>query len=212
MGIQAPFQQCLGLSWAQPRPGCISKIPGLVETTKTVEGEKLQDRKMKCHPHTAALCIPSALSDFDICIKGPGSTSTLGQSSQQVAVDSAGFFLMNSLQFHSHQRVYPSWAEGSAQPHHVCNSACTVWVSGQQTFPRQACLWACLQSLKLLLFCFSQKGEVLPAVCLECYLLGTFLWLFFVALHMPEQRVIYLKMPGFAVCLLHGRLSQEEEV
>lgn len=121
-------------------------------------------------------------------------------------------FLMNSLQFHSHQRVYRSWAEGSAQPHHVCNSACTVWISGQQTFPTQACLWACLQSLKLLLFCFSQKGEVLPAVCLECYLLGTFLWLFFVALHMPEQGVIYLKMPGFAVCLLHGRLSQEEEV
>ena len=53
---------------------------------------------------------------------------------------------------------------------------------------------------------------MLPAVCLECYLLGTFLWLFFVVLHMPEQRVIYLKMPGFAVCLLHGRLSQEEAV
>ena len=43
----------------------------------------------------------------------------------------------------------------------------------------------------LLVFCFSQKGEVLPTVCLECYLLGTFLWLFFVALHMPEQGVIY---------------------
>lgn len=45
----------------------------------------------------------------------------------------------------------------------------------------------------LLVFCFSQKGEVLPTVCLECYLLGTFLWLFFVALRMPEQGVIYLK-------------------
>lgn len=45
---------------------------------------------------------------------------------------------------------------------------------------------------------------MLPAVCLECYLLGTFLWLFFVALHRPEQRVIDLQMPGFAVCLLRG--------
>lgn len=34
---------------------------------------------MKCHPHTAALCIPSALSDFDICIKGPGLLPHSGQ-------------------------------------------------------------------------------------------------------------------------------------
>lgn len=90
------------------------------------------------------------------------------------------------------------------QPSRLCHCVHTVCVSGPQTLPTQACLGACLQGLQLLLFCFSQKGEVLPAVCLECYLLGTFLWLFFVALHMPEQGVIDLKMPGLAVCLLHG--------
>lgn len=48
----------------------------------------------------------------------------------------------------------------------------------------------------------------LPAVCLECYLLGTFLGYFFVALHIPQLGVIYLKMtkampPSCTVILLN---------
>lgn len=70
-----------------------------METTKIVEGEKLQDRKMKCHPPTQSwfCAFLQALADFDICIKEPGSASTLGQSSEQVAVDRAAFFFVNSL-------------------------------------------------------------------------------------------------------------------
>lgn len=38
----------------------------------------------------------------------------------------------------------------------------------------------------------NQVAEMLPPVCLECYLLGLFLQFFFV--HIPQLGIIYLKL------------------
>lgn len=64
-------------------------------------------------------------------------------------------------------------------------------------------------------FCFV-SAKRLPAVCLECYLLGTFLGYFFVALRTPQLGVIYLKMtkavpPSCTVILLNRGLCNKRE-
>lgn len=179
-----------------------------METTKAVGGKRLKGRKMHSHPPPTTTqllsCIPSGSLDFDICISGPWLGFHSGTEQRAVTADTGGFLLVISLAVISDislcnlpglESALQSLSLGA---HRLC-----LWPGDPSAAGRlglepvyKACSYFC--------FVLAKKGEVLPAVCLECYLLGTFLWLFFVALHRPEQRVIDLQMPGLAVCLLRG--------